>query len=111
MEEKDFEFCEYVEWNMCFVTYDDFCKKRKVIKKMYQDLDKYHKRFYKWYVYANIIPDVTHKQKETYKNAIWEYLNSNDRRCLKMLMSLRGKLHSNFVNQKTYDIIRTGDKK
>lgn len=72
MENVDFEFCEFIDWNMSFVTYADFCNKSKIIKDMYKELNKYQKRFYKWYVYANI------NMRETYKNAIWEYLNFDD---------------------------------
>ena len=82
MTNEDFEFCEFVEWNMCYITYQDFCKKRYVIKKMYRDLDDYKKRFYKWYVYANI------NMKETFKNAIWEYLNFDDTEYTLNLMHL-----------------------
>jgi len=72
MEDFDFEFCEFIEYNMRYITYPDFCNKCVLIKKMYQDLNKYQKRFYKWYVYSNI------HMREMHKNAIWEYLNFND---------------------------------
>ena len=72
MENVDFEFCEFIEWNMCYITYSDFCNKCKTIKKMYQELNQGQKRFYKWYVYSNI------NMRETYKNAIWEYLNQDE---------------------------------
>lgn len=92
MEQEEFEFCEFVEWNMCFVTYTDFCKKCSLIKKMYQDLDKNQKRFYKWYVYANLLIDVSNGQKETYKNAIWEYLNAQTKEEMLELFRLRASL-------------------
>ena len=72
MNNFDFSFCEFIDFNMSYITYTDFCDKCVLIKKMYQDLNIYQKRFYKWYVYANI------NMKEIHKNAIWEYLNFDD---------------------------------
>lgn len=72
MTDFDFEFCDFIEVEMSFITYNDFCNKCKTIKELYKPLSKYQKRFYKWYVYANI------HTKETQKNAIWQYLNFDD---------------------------------
>ena len=71
MENVDFELCEFIEWNMWFVTYEDFCKKHNQIKRIYKGLSLNQKRFYKWYVYANINMDTHHK------NVIWEFLNQD----------------------------------
>lgn len=72
MQDFDFQFCEFIDHDMCFITYDDFCNKCKVIKELYSLLNKYQKRFYKWYVYANI------HMREMHKNIIWQYLNFDD---------------------------------
>lgn len=74
MENKkvDFSQCEFIEENMWFFTYNDFCTHRRIIKKHYQELDSNGKRFYMWYVYANIHLD------EARKNKIWDYLNSDE---------------------------------
>ena len=72
MNVEDFKVCEFIDNNMCYFTYQEFCEKCMVIKQMYRGLTENQQLFYKWYVYANI------NMKETYKNAIWEYLNEND---------------------------------
>lgn len=72
MTDFDFQFCDFIEVEMSFLTYDDFINKCSDIKQLYQQLNKYQKRFYKWYVYANI------HIREQLKNTIWEYLNFND---------------------------------
>lgn len=72
MTDFDFQFCDFIEVEMSFLTYDDFINKCSDIKQSYQSLNKYQKRFYKWYVYANI------HIREQLKNLIWEYLNIND---------------------------------
>lgn len=72
MTDFDFEFCDFINIEMSFITYADFCKKCKTIKDLYQPLNKYQKQFYKWYVYANI------HMREVHKNVIWEYLNFDD---------------------------------
>lgn len=72
MTDFDFEFCDFIDLEMSFITYNDFCSKCKTIKELYKPLNKHQKRFYKWYVYANI------HMKEMHKNAIWEYLNFDD---------------------------------
>ena len=72
MTDFDFQMCEFIDIEMSFITYDDFINKCSDIKQAYQQLNKYQKRFYKWYVYANI------HMKEPLKNIIWQYLNVND---------------------------------
>ena len=72
MTDFDFQTCEFIDVEMSFLTYDDFINKCSDIKQLYQQLNKYQKRFYKWYVYSNI------HIREQLKNTIWEYLNFND---------------------------------
>lgn len=72
MKDIDFTSCQFINEFLCFLTYFDFCKNAKLIKVYYNALDDNAKRFYKWYVYANIHMD------EVYKNYIWNYLNSSD---------------------------------
>ena len=72
MTDFDFQMCEFIDVEMSFITYDDFINKCADIKQLYQQFNKHQKRFYKWYVYANI------HMKEQLKNAIWQYLNVND---------------------------------
>lgn len=75
MTDFDFQICEFIEVEMSYITFDDFLNKCKDIKELYNSLNKYQKRFYKWYVYANI------HMKDQHKNAIWEYLNLDDINC------------------------------
>lgn len=72
MKDIDFTSCPFIDEVLCFLTYFDFCKNAKVLKAYYDALEQDAKRFYKWYVYANIHMD------ENYKNKIWEYLNNDD---------------------------------
>ena len=65
----DFSDCEFIDDYMKFYTFYDFCDNRHVIKYLFRALDLNAKRFYMWYVYANI------HTNETYKNAICDYLN------------------------------------
>lgn len=65
----DFSECEYIYEQMKYYTFDDFFKERKYIKKQYEELNKNGKRFYMWYVYANIHMGINKK------NLIWDYLN------------------------------------
>lgn len=68
----DFSVCEFIHENLNFYTYYDFCDNRKAIKRLFKELNKNAKLFYMWYVYANI------HMNETFKNAIWDYLNGYD---------------------------------
>jgi len=72
MSSVDFEFCKFIDKELCFVTFLDFYRNRKILKFFYENLDNNAKLFYKWYVYANIFIN------EYGKNIIWEYLNNND---------------------------------
>lgn len=65
----DFSECDFIEREMKYYTYDEFCKKKDEIKKKYKSLNRSGKIFYKYYVYAN-----THMNL-TCKNKIWDYLN------------------------------------
>lgn len=68
----DFSECKFIHENMNFITYIDFCNNKNGIKRLYKLLNENGKQFYKWYVYANV------HMKETFKNAIWDYLNDYD---------------------------------
>ena len=68
----DFSECEFIETYMNFYTYYDFCDSCNCIRKLYDKLSPNGKKFYKWYVYANV------HMKEYFKNAIWDYLNGFD---------------------------------
>jgi len=72
MKDIDFSTCEFIDKVLCFYTYIDFCKNCKLLKMFYSNLDDDAKRFYKWYVYANIHID------EAHKNLIWDYLNFSE---------------------------------
>lgn len=72
MNKTDFYDCEYIDKYMRFYTYQEFCDNRFIIKARYKEMVQNGKRFYKWYVYANIWLN------ETLKNAIWDYLNDYD---------------------------------
>ena len=73
MTNADFRWCEFIEIEMSFVTFEDFMNKCTTIKEIYQSLGRQQKRFYKWYVYANINIPIN------VKNTMWEYLNLDDR--------------------------------
>lgn len=85
MTDTDFSICPFIEEVLCFITYYDFCKNARVIKAYYDALEKDAKRFYKWYVYANIHMD------ENYKNIIWNYLNTDDPEMYLTLISALNK--------------------
>lgn len=72
MKDIDFSACPFIDEVLCFLTYFDFCKNAKVLKAYYDALEQDAKRFYKFYVYANI------HMTEHYKNLIWEFLNNED---------------------------------
>ena len=68
----DFKECDFINYEMKFYSLKDFCENCTAIKKLYENnLSKYGKIFYKWYVYANI--HITMNQK----NNIWDYLNND----------------------------------
>lgn len=66
MREDEYRECKYIDSDMRFYVFEDFIKRGKHIKMIYNVLN--HKIFYKWYVYA-------HSISIKRKNAIWEYLN------------------------------------
>lgn len=57
---------------MTFDTYNDFYLRRKIIKRLFDDLDRCDKEVYKYYVYANRI------LSDTKVDRIWEFLTSMD---------------------------------
>lgn len=79
----DFSVCEFINENMWFFTYYDFCDNAKAIKLLFDKLDRNAKLFYMWYVYANI------HMNETYKNAIWDYLNQEPKEYYIRLLELK----------------------
>ena len=66
---KDFYTCEFIEKEMWFHTFNDFCDARHGIKQLYKQLDNRGRRMYMWYVYANV------HMNEQFKNYVWDYLN------------------------------------
>lgn len=72
MINEDFCECDFIEKEMKYYTYHDFCENRQVIKRLFKELSYNGKIFYKYYVYANIHMNLT------YKNKIWDYLNGYD---------------------------------
>lgn len=72
MKDIDFKICEFIKEQMYFLTYLDFCNRRKIIKEMFEKFNRQEKLFYKWYLYSNI------HMTEHFKNAIWDYLNGFD---------------------------------
>lgn len=83
MEQTDFSECEFISSEMWYYTYYDFCDQCHEIKDLFNQLSKLGRRFYRWYVYANI------HMNETFKNAIWDYLNFNDSEYYEHLLSLK----------------------
>lgn len=72
MNNIDFSICPYIEQQMWFITYNDFCDRRKGIKRLFEEMNIDQQIFYKWYVYSNV------HCAEQFKNAIWDYLNQSD---------------------------------
>ena len=85
MENIDFTQCEFIHENMDYLTYYDFCDNCYAIKELYNELDRSGKRFYKWYVYANIHMDTL------YKDIIWDYLNCDDPIAYVVLINMKKK--------------------
>lgn len=84
----DFSVCEFIDENMWFFTYNDFCDHAKLIKNLFQKLERNGKKFYMWYVYSNI------HMSETYKNAIWDYLNQEPAEYYIRLIELKRTYHA-----------------
>lgn len=57
--------------NIKFVSFDDFCKNRKIIRFYYRELLLRDKIAFKRYVYDDL------KMCESDKNVIWNFLNEN----------------------------------
>ena len=70
MIDTDFSECRYINDNLIFLFYKDFCKDCYIIKRQYQKLSKDGKIFYKYYIYSNIHTTIGEK------NAIWNFLNN-----------------------------------
>lgn len=85
MKDIDFTECSFIKKELCFLDYTEFCKNAFAIKKMYKELTKNGKIFFKWYVYANI------HMTEYFKNNIWEFLNNEDPKIYVYLISNQNK--------------------
>lgn len=70
MSDVDFQECKVINECLCYLTFDEFCKYRKLIAKSFNDLSDNGKLFYKFYIYANIHMELN------YKDMIWSYVNS-----------------------------------
>lgn len=79
----DFSDCKFINENMRFYTYLDFCDNCEDLKKKYLSSNENVRLFYKWYVYANI------HMNETFKNAIWDFLNCDEKECYLYLLKLK----------------------
>lgn len=86
-EKVDFSVCEFIDENMWFFTYADFCENRAIIKRMFDSLKYPGKKFYMWYVYANV------HTSEQQKNKIWNYLNGYDYNGEELLQALEFYKH------------------
>ena len=83
MKDTDFTQCDFINKNMNYTNYLDFCNNCYAIKELYKELDHNGKRFYKWYVYANIYMDIL------YKDRIWEFLNVDEPMAFIELINMR----------------------
>lgn len=68
----DFSECRFIEEQMQFYTYYDFCDNCDAIRRLFETLSDNGKIFYHYYVYAN-----TH-MKLCFKNAIIDFLYGYD---------------------------------
>ncbi len=68
----DFSECKFIEENMQFYTYIDFCNNCDAIKRLFHAMTDNGKIFYHYYVYAN-----TH-MKLNFKDAIIDFLYDYD---------------------------------
>lgn len=87
MKNVDFSECEFIQENMRYFTFDDFYEDRYIIKREFNKLSKNGKRFYLWYVFANIHMSLYKK------NAIWDYINDykDDKEILEVKNEVRWK--------------------
>ena len=79
----DFSECSFIENEMKYYTYNDFCENRNAIKNLYKKLSKNGKIFYKYYIYANIHMNLFYKDK------IWDFLNDYDEYGIELMSKLR----------------------
>lgn len=66
---KWFDACDFCEDIMAFYSYQDFCKNKERIKRIYQLSNWRIKHMYRYYVFAK---DYISNSK---KHIIWDYLN------------------------------------
>lgn len=66
----DFSECEFINSEMKFYSYQDFCNNKRGIKRLYERLSKNGKLFYMWYLYSN-----THLSMGQ-KNKAWDWINN-----------------------------------
>ena len=85
MKDIDFTICPFIRNELCYLTYFDFCKNAKILKAYYEVLGDDAKRFYKFYVYANI------HMTEFFKDKIWDYLNNPDEEYYNILIDSLNK--------------------
>lgn len=83
MKDVDFSVCPFIKDELCFLTYNDFCRNAKILKLFYEAMEDDAKIFYKWYVYSNIHMD------EYFKNLIWEYLNGGEEQYIELIDNIR----------------------
>jgi len=70
MDTFDFSDCKFINSEMKFYTYQDFCNNCYAIKRLFdKKLTSNSRIFYKWYVYSNIYTTMNQKNK------IWDFLN------------------------------------
>ena len=67
----DLSDCKFLDIDLRFYTYTEFCSKNRLIKKKYERLNDVQKTFYHYYIYAN------QHMTQTYKDRIQEYLNDD----------------------------------
>lgn len=79
----DFSVCPFIEREMWFITFNDFCDRRKGIKRLFEQMTVDAQIFYKWYLYSNI------HMTEYFKDLIWTFLNFDDEEYEHNLMSAK----------------------
>jgi len=67
--DQDFVDIRFIDYELKWLTPEDFIASAKDIKRVYNNMDLNQKQIFKWYCYANI--HTTMHQK----NKIWDYLN------------------------------------
>lgn len=83
----DFTQCRFIENYMRYSDLMDFIKVGHIIKARYKTMTDDGKTFYKYFIYAHI--NTTMKQKD----AIWDYLNSDEQRYAKRLCNMLNALN------------------